>query len=262
MIDTAHAASAAVNLLDAHSLISSFGTIGIAAILFAETGLLFGLFLPGDSLLFTAGVFSATRATATIHLSLGWVLIAAAVGALLGAQTGYGIGRITGPRIFDRPDRPRLTDATARTRAFLDRYGTGKALVLARFVPLVRTAINPLAGAVGVPAGSFITWQVVGGLAWSLGVTLAGWQLGSHIHNIDHYLLPLIAVIIVGSLVPVLLELRRSHARGRPEPGVARSGPVTTQSGGIRPTHGVGPADDLEPADEPPELSSCPRCTP
>jgi membrane-associated protein len=205
-------ATLAVNLLDARSLISTFGTVGIGLVLFAETGLLVGLFLPGDSLLFTAGVLCATRSGSTLHLHLGWVLVAAAVGALVGAQTGYVLGRATGPRLLDRPDRPRLQDATRRTRLFLDRYGVGKAIVLARFVPLVRTAINPLAGAVHVSSRSFTVWQVVGGLVWACGVPLAGWQLGSHISNIDHYLLPMIAVIIVASLVPVVLELRRSRA--------------------------------------------------
>ncbi len=206
-----HAAVLAVNLLDARSLISAFGTLGVAVVLFAETGLLIGLFLPGDSLLFTAGVLSATSASATVHLHLGWVLVAAAAGALLGAQTGYLLGRAAGPRLFDRDDRPRLADATRRTRDFLDRYGAGKAIVLARFVPLVRTAINPLAGAVRLPAGSFTVWQVVGGLVWSVGVTLAGWQLGAHIRNIDRYLLPVVAAIVVVSLVPVALEVLRAR---------------------------------------------------
>jgi membrane-associated protein len=201
----------AVNLLDARSLIATFGTLGIFVVLFAETGLLVGLFLPGDSLLFTAGVLCATSATATVHLTLGWVLLAAAAGALAGAQTGYLIGRAAGPRLLDRGDRPRLADATRRTREFIDRYGVGKAVVLARFVPLVRTAINPLAGAVRLPAAGFTLWQVVGGLIWSIGVTLAGWQLGSHISNIDHYLLPVIAVIVVVSLIPVALEATRSR---------------------------------------------------
>jgi membrane-associated protein len=214
-VPAAHATVLAVNLLDARSLIAAFGTVGIFAVLFAETGLLVGLFLPGDSLLFTAGVLSATSATATVHLSLGWVLVAAAAGALLGAQTGYLLGRAAGPRLFDRDDRPRLADATRRTRAFLDRYGAGKAIVLARFVPLVRTAINPLAGAVGLPAGRFTVWQVTGGLVWSLGVTLAGWQLGRHIRNIDHYLLPVIAVIVIVSLVPVAFELLRARRPGK-----------------------------------------------
>jgi membrane-associated protein len=221
-MSAAHAASTlAVNLLDARSLITTFGTIGIAAVLFAETGLLIGLFLPGDSLLFTAGVLCATRSNATVHLHLGWVLVAAAAGALLGAQAGYLLGRTTGPRLLNRPDRPRLNDATRRTREFLDRYGAGKAIVLARFVPVVRTAINPLAGAVQLPPRVFTGWQIIGGLVWACRVPLAGWQLGSHVHNIDRYLLPLIAVIIAASLVPVALELRRS--RRAPGPEAARA---------------------------------------
>lgn len=211
-MSAAHAAATlAVNILDARSLISTFGTVGIGLVLFAETGLLIGLFLPGDSLLFTAGVLCATRTSSTVHLHLGWVLVAAAAGALLGAQTGYLLGQATGPRLLDRSDRPRLQEATRRTGVFFDRYGVGKALVLARFVPLVRTAINPLAGAVQVSLRSFTVWQVVGGLVWACGVPIAGWQLGAHINNIDHYLLPIIAVIIAASLLPVAVELRRSR---------------------------------------------------
>jgi membrane-associated protein len=203
----------ALNPLDPSSLLSGLGALGVFLVLFAETGLLIGFFLPGDSLLFTAGLLCTTGASATVHLSLPAVLVAAATGALTGAQVGYWIGRRVGPRLLDRPDRPRLQQAVARARAALVRYGTGKALVLARFIPLVRTVINPLAGTVGVPTRTFTMWQVLGGLGWSLGVTLAGYALGSRIPNIDHYLLPIIAVIIAVSLIPVALELLRSRAR-------------------------------------------------
>ena len=91
------------------------------------------------------------------------------------------------------------------------RYGTGKAIVLARFIPLVRTVLNPLAGTVGVPVATFTAWQVAGGLLWSLGVTLAGYGLGTQIPSIDRYLLPIVAVIVVVSLIPVLRELARSR---------------------------------------------------
>jgi membrane-associated protein len=205
----------AVNLLDAKSLLSSFGTLGLALVLFAETGLLIGIFLPGDSLLFTAGLLCATTRSATLHLQLGWVLLAAAAGALLGAQAGYWLGRTVGARILARSSHERLSRASDRTRAFLVRYGEARALVFARFVPVVRTLINPLAGIVGVPAARFAVWQVVGGLVWSIGVTLAGWQLGTHIHNVDHYLLPIVAVIVLLSLIPVLLELRRERRTRR-----------------------------------------------
>jgi membrane-associated protein len=206
-----HGAVTALNVLDARSLLATFGVIGIAVVLFAETGLLVGLFLPGDSLLFTAGVLSATSARSSLHLSLGWVLAAAAAGALIGSQTGYVLGRTVGVRLLDRPDRPRLVGATTRAREFLDRYGVGKALVLARFVPLVRTVINPLVGALGVGAPVFTRWQLLGGLLWTQGVVLVGWQLGSHIHNIDHYLLPAVVLIVAVSLIPVVIELRRDR---------------------------------------------------
>jgi membrane-associated protein len=205
----------ALNPLDAHSLLSSLGAFGVFLALFAETGLLIGFFLPGDSLLFTAGLLCATSGSTALHLSLPAVLIAGAAGALVGAEVGYLIGRRAGPRLLDRPDRPRLQDAVHRSRAALDRYGTGKAIVLARFIPLVRTVLNPLAGTVGVPVRVFTLWQIVGGLVWSLGVTLAGFALGKRIPSIDRYLLPIVAVIIVVSLIPVGLELLRARRTPR-----------------------------------------------
>ena len=205
----------ALNVLDPRSLLSALGALGVFLVLFAETGLLVGFFLPGDSLLFTAGLLCATAVTAPLHLSLPVVLVAAVAGALTGAQVGYWIGRRVGPSLLDRPDRPRLHEGVTRARAALDRYGNAKAIVLARFIPVVRTVLNPLAGAVGVPVRTFTLWQVAGGLLWSVGITLAGYALGSRIPNVDRYLLPIVAVIIVVSLIPVALEVRRSRARSR-----------------------------------------------
>jgi membrane-associated protein len=209
----AHRHVVALNILSPHSLLSSFGAIGVGVVLFAETGLLIGFFLPGDSLLFTAGVLAAASSTASLHLSLGPVLVCAALGACLGAQCGYLIGRRAGPALFDRPQRVRLREGRDRAEQYLSRYGYGKAIVLARFVPVVRTVLNPLAGAVGVPQRTFAVWQVIGGLLWSLGVVLAGYLLGSHISNVDRYLLPIIAVIIVISLLPIGLEMVRNRRR-------------------------------------------------
>ena len=205
----------ALNPLDPHSLLSTFGALGVFVVLVAETGLLIGFFLPGDSLLFTAGLLSATAASSRLHLSLPVVLLAAAAGALIGAQVGYHLGRTAGPALLDRPDRPRLQLAVRRSSAALDHYGAAKAIVLARFIPLVRTALNPLAGTVGVSFRVFTTWQVVGGLLWTIGVTLAGYELGRRIPSIDRYLLPVIGLVVIVSLVPVALELRRSRAAGR-----------------------------------------------
>ena len=208
-------AALALNPLDPHSLLATFGALGVFVVLFAETGLLVGFFLPGDSLLFTAGLLCTTSAASGLHLSLPAVLAAAVAGALLGAEVGYLLGRRGGPALLDRPDRPRLQHGVEQARDALEHYGTAKAIVLARFIPLVRTVLNPLAGTVGVPVRVFTLWQVVGGLMWSVGVTLAGYGLGSRIPNIDSYLLPIVAAVVAVSFIPVLLELRRSHASGR-----------------------------------------------
>jgi membrane-associated protein len=201
----------AVNVMDPTSLLSAFGALGVFVILFAETGLLVGFFLPGDSLLFTAGLLTTTSVTATVHLSLPITLLAAAAGAVLGAQTGYLIGRRGGPALLSRSKNAKLHQAAERSAEMLERYGYGKAIVLARFVPLVRTVLNPLAGALAVPARVFTLWQVIGGLAWSLGVTIAGNLLGSSIPGIDQYLLPIIGLVVIISLIPVGLELRRAR---------------------------------------------------
>jgi membrane-associated protein len=181
----------------------------------AETGLLIGFFLPGDSLLFTAGTVAAAPAIASVHLPLGAVLLSAAIGASAGAQTGYWIGRRVGPPLFERSSHHRLRDGRDRAAAYLTRYGPGKAIVPTRIVPIVRTVLNPLAGIVGVPQRTFTLWQVAGGLVWSVGVVLAGYELGSHITNVAHYLLPIIALIIAVSLTPIALELFRGRRATR-----------------------------------------------
>jgi membrane-associated protein len=203
----------ALNPLDAHSLLSAFGVVGVFVVLFAETGLLVGFFLPGDSLLFTAGLLTATSAGASLHLSLPAVLLAAVSGALLGAQAGYLIGRRAGAALLDRPNRRRLAEAVVRARRSLDRYGAARAIVLARFIPLVRTVLNPLAGAVGVPAAVFTRWQVLGGLVWAVGLVLAGHVLGSRIPSIDRYLLPIVVGIVAVSLIPIAIEARHAGSR-------------------------------------------------
>jgi membrane-associated protein len=201
----------AVNFLSAHSLLASFGAIGVFLIMFAETGLLVGIFLPGDSLLFTAGLLCSTKVHDAVHLSLPAILLAAAAGALLGAQTGYLIGRTAGPPVLDRPERIRLRRAVSQARDYLERYGETKAVVIARFIPFVRTVINPVAGVVNMPQRQFVTAQVAGGLAWAIGVSLAGYALGSRIPSIDKYLLPIVAVVVVISLIPIALEIRRAR---------------------------------------------------
>lgn len=201
----------AVNVLDATSLLGAFGALGIAIVLFAETGLLVGFFLPGDSLLFTAGLLCVPGVSGPVHLSLPQVLLAAAAGALLGAQTGFVIGRRGGRALLSRSRNKRLHEGAQRAEELLNRYGHAKAVVLARFIPVVRTVLNPLAGTLGVPAHTFTLWQTTGGLVWTVGLVLAGYALGSSVPNVDRYLLPMVALIVVVSLLPLALELLRSR---------------------------------------------------
>ncbi|WP_052865377.1 DedA family protein [Streptomyces niger] len=215
----------AVNLLDAQSLLTAFGTAGVGVVLFAETGLLIGFFLPGDSLLFTAGLLSSGAAVQGMHLSLAPLLAVAAVGALAGSQCGYLLGRKAGGTLLARSRSPRLHEGARRAEELLARYGYAKAILLARFVPVVRTVLNPMAGALGVPARTFTLWQTVGGLIWTFGLTLAGYALGSSVPDVDRYLLPVIAVIVAVSLLPLAAEVyrsRRSRSRQRAQAEEAR----------------------------------------
>lgn len=203
--------------VDPKHLIETFGTVGLIAIIFAETGLLIGFFLPGDSLLFTAGVLCAAG-SGHVHLNLALVLPGVFVGAVAGAQTGWYIGRRMGPSLFRRPNsrlfKQKHVDKAAE---FFERGGT-RAVVLARFVPIVRTFLNPMAGVAGMKARPFLVANVIGALLWSVGITLAGFALGKSVKNVDHYLLPIIAVVVAVSLIPVAFELRKSrrasHAAG------------------------------------------------
>ncbi|MFD6491318.1 DedA family protein [Streptomyces sp. NPDC060188] len=205
------ASQLAVNVLDAKSLLAAFGVIGVGVVLFAETGLLIGFFLPGDSLLFTAGLLCTGSADRGLQLSLGPLLVAAAVGALAGSQCGYVLGRRAGGALLERSHSTRLHEGANRAQELLERYGYAKAIMLARFVPVVRTVLNPMAGALGVPVRTFTLWQVVGGLVWSMGLVLAGYALGSSVPNVDRYLLPIVAVIVVVSLIPLACEVVRSR---------------------------------------------------
>ncbi|HSS09877.1 MAG TPA: DedA family protein [Acidimicrobiales bacterium] len=199
-------------MLNPTHLLNTFGALGIFAILFAETGLLIGIIFPGDSLLFTAGLLSSTHRHGDVHLNLVVVMVAAFLGAVLGAQTGYILGRTAGPPLFSRPDsRFFKQQHVYRTRVYLEKYGPARAIILARFVPVVRTLMNPLAGVAELDAKVFTTANVIGGVVWTIGITLAGYALGKSVHNVDHYILPIVAVIVVVSLIPVALEIRKAR---------------------------------------------------
>ena len=194
-------------MLDAQHLIDVFGLAGIFAIVFAESGLLFGFFLPGDSLLFTAGLF-ASQGT----LNLPVILVGCFVAAVTGDQVGYAFGNRAGPTLFRRPDsRFFKQQHLAKAQAFFDRYGA-KTIVLARFVPIIRTFTPVMAGVGGMDRRTYTVYNVIGALLWAVGVTLLGYVLGDALgDDIDTYLLPIIAVIILVSLIPPFLEWRRAR---------------------------------------------------
>ncbi|CUW26867.1 MULTISPECIES: DedA family protein [Streptomyces] len=206
----------AVNPMDSASVLAAFGALGVLVVIFAESGLLVvGFFLPGDTLLFPAGVLCAGSAQQPPRLALWQVLLCAAVGAVAGGQVGYLIGRHGGRALLARTSSDRVRRAAERAERLLARYGYGKALVIGRFVPLLRTVLHPMAGALGVPARTFTVWQTVGGVLWSQTLVLAGYTLGASVPHLADYLLPLVALVIVLSLLPLLPEAHRARRERR-----------------------------------------------
>jgi membrane-associated protein len=190
-------------------LIEAFGTIGLFAIVFAESGLLFGFFLPGDSLLFTAGLL-ASRGVLNFPL----IAVGCAVAAIAGDQVGYVIGRKAGPALFKRPDSRLFHKKNVdRARVYFEKNGP-RTIILARFIPVIRTFAPVVAGVGQMDYRKFVTYNVVGGILWGSGVTTAGYILGESIPDIDRWLLPIIGVIVMVSFVPVGMELLKAW-RGR-----------------------------------------------
>jgi membrane-associated protein len=200
--------------LDPEKLINQYGLVGIAMIVFAETGLLVGFFLPGDSLLFTGGLLCATEVFDQPILLIVLVTMAAAV---IGDQVGYRIGTKAGPALFDKP-KSRLfnPEHVVKAQAFFDRHGP-KAIVLARFVPIVRTFTPVIAGMGRMKARVFSTYNIVGGVVWGGGVTMAGYLLGKRYPALGKRIELLSLVIIAISVLPIAFEFlkhRREQAVG------------------------------------------------
>ena len=201
-------------VLSPEHLIGTFGLIGIMVILFAECGLLVGFFLPGDSLLFTAGLVTAGGIA---HLSLPplWVLIVAfAVAAVLGNLVGYWIGFRAGPAVFNKPEsRLFKAEHVERSHAFFERNGS-KTIVLARFVPVVRTFATVMAGASRMDFRRYALFSLIGGVLWAGGITALGHWLGGVQVVRDHIELFVLAVVVL-SLVPIGVEYLRGRRRNR-----------------------------------------------
>ena len=207
-----------MNLFDAHSIVTDLGLIGILAIIFAETGLLIGLAFPGDSLLFIAGIAASGTGAALLNgnqLPAVELFIGAPIAAITGSMVGRWFGAKYGRKLFDRPDGRFFTQArVVQTEKWLAKYGVGKALLLARFIPFVRTLINPIVGIINIPNRVFIFWNVLGAIIWTDGILFLGYILGEKIEgSVDKYLLPIIGLIILLSLLPIFFELYRERKR-------------------------------------------------
>ncbi|MCL5072186.1 MAG: VTT domain-containing protein [Actinobacteria bacterium] len=201
--------------LDLVSIIKTVGYIGIFAIIFAESGLLIGFFLPGDSLLFTAGLLASTKIpnTSQNYLNL-WILIGIVfAGAVLGDSVGFTFGYRVGRKLFRR-ENSRLfkKENLVKAQGFYERHGS-KTIVLARFLPFIRTFAPIVAGIGKMNYRTFIVFNIVGGALWAASIPMAGYYLGRLIPSIDKYLLPILAVIIVVSAIPAALNFLRSKTR-------------------------------------------------
>jgi membrane-associated protein len=196
-------------LFDVTTLIQSFGLIGILSIVFAESGLFFGFFLPGDSLLFTAGFLASQNFLPILPLLFG-----SFVAAVIGDSVGYAFGHKVGRPLFKREDSFFFKKKyLEKTQSFFEKYGS-KAIILARFVPIVRTFTPILAGVGQMKYSHFLTYNIIGGAGWSFGLVLSGYFMGRLIPNVDRYLLPIILAIIAISFLPAVYEFWKNHQKG------------------------------------------------
>jgi membrane-associated protein len=194
--------------MNLETLIRDIGLIGVTAIIFAENGLLIGFFLPGDSLLFTAG-FLASQNFFNI-----WVLaVLLFVASVVGNTVGYAFGSRYGRKLFSRPDsRFFKRENLEKAQSFYERHGA-KTIVLARFIPIVRTFAPIVAGIANMKQTVFTAYNIIGGGLWVFGLTFGGYWLGMKVPNVDRYLLPIIALIILLSIMPGIVHMLREPER-------------------------------------------------
>jgi membrane-associated protein len=214
-----------VNPLNAAELIAAFGLIGVLAIIFAETGLLVGFFFPGDSLLFLAGIAASPFANEIFHgaqLNIWALLIFTPICAIAGAQLGHFLGARYGRKMFDRPNsRLFKPEYVEKAEYYFNRFGPAKAVILARFIPIVRTFLNPVAGVLEMPARQFFVYNVIGGVLWTDTILLIGYFLARKITDyvpadqIDKYLVPVVILIVLISCIPIFVEVYRGWREKR-----------------------------------------------
>ena len=188
--------------INPESLLQSGGILLVAAIVFAESGLLVGFFLPGDTLLFTAGFFASQG-----KLNLSLLLLAVVVAAVIGDNVGYSIGKRMGGRVFNKKDGILFrAEYIERANKFYEKHG-GKTITLARILPIVRTFAPVVAGAANMDRKRFIFFNIIGATSWGIGVTMLGYNLGSRIPNIDKYLLPVVGLAMLLTFGPAMYHV-------------------------------------------------------
>jgi len=188
-------------------LIQGAGYLGIFGAIFAESGLLIGVILPGDTLLFASGLLASRG-----FLNITVLLVGSTLAAILGDSVGYWMGKKFGPRIFNREDSFFFKKAyVARAESFFKKYGKNT-IFLSRYVPIVRTIVPILAGVGNMPYKTFITYNIIGGITWCVSLLLLGYFLGTTVPNIDAYILPIVGFIFVISLIPLIRQFV-SHKR-------------------------------------------------
>ena len=187
-------------------IIQAFGVLGVSVIIFAESGLFFGFFLPGDSIIFTAGVLASQG-----YLNIAWLVIGTWIAAVVGDSVGYWFGARIGIKIFNK-EKSFLFNKKYPERAseFYARHGS-RAIILARFVPIVRTFVPIMAGVGKMHYQKFLTYNIVGGTIWTVGLSLGGYFLGRSIPNIDNYIIPIVIAIIIISLIPAVYEFTKNR---------------------------------------------------
>ena len=196
--------------LDLPMLIETIGYLGIFLIIFAESGLFFGFFLPGDTLLFTAGLLASQG-----YLSITLIILITVLGAVLGDQIGYLFGRKFGPKIFKRDESFFFKKKhVAEAENFYKKYGK-KTVLLERFMPVIRTFIPILAGVGKMRYKTFITYNIIGGIFWVMGITLLGYFLGQKVPNIETYLIPIILLIVFVSILPTIFSFMYGKIKNR-----------------------------------------------
>jgi membrane-associated protein len=209
--------------LDANSVVSTLGLIGVLGIIFMETGLLIGLVFPGGEVVFLAGIAASGSGAAALgdaKLSTPLLFTLAPIAAIIGGEVGYWFGKKYGRAFFDRPDSRFFNQKMVATiEKWLGKYGPRKALVFGRFIPFARTLINPVCGVANLERRLFSTWNAIGAIIWTQTAMGIGYVLGDVLEEQGHYLLMLIVgLIVAGSLIPLALEVFKERQSKRYKP--------------------------------------------